>query len=108
MDLVHLNVLPNQNSFLGAQDVSFFQLGPLPDMHFFPEEKKILSITRLRLTGHRSEDHMNRWDQNAPHVSVSFAFYKFRRKIRLTKCAQQRLHVPTLAALQVYAHCQKT
>lgn len=82
-----------------AQDVSFFNLGPFQTCTFFlKKKKKILSITRLRLTGHRSEDHMNRWDQNVPHVSVSFAFYKFRRKIRLTKCAQQRLHVPTLAA----------
>lgn len=106
--LSSLKCFAQSEQLLRSSRCEFFQLGPLPDMHFFPEEKKILSITRLRLTGHRSEDHMNRWDQNAPHVSVSFAFYKFRRKIRLTKCAQQRLHVPTLAALQVYAHCQKT
>lgn len=47
---------------------------------FAQSEKKILSITRLRLTGHRSEDHMNRWDQNVPPCLSRFRLLQIQKK----------------------------
>lgn len=47
---------------------------------FAQSEKKILSITRLRLTGHRSEDHMNRWDQNVPPCLSLFRLLQIQKK----------------------------
>lgn len=64
-----------------AQDVSFFNLGPFQTCTFFlKKKKKILSITRLRLTGHRSEDHMNRWDQNVPPCLSLFRLLQIQKK----------------------------
>lgn len=62
-----------------AQDVKceFFQLRPLPDMHSFPEKNP---ITRLRLTGHRSEDHMDRWDQKTPPCLSHFRLLQIQKK----------------------------
>lgn len=47
---------------------------------FAQSEKKILSITRLRLTGHRSEDHMNRWDQNVTPCLSLFRLLQIQKK----------------------------